>query len=91
MDKNIIDELTEKLRDIADDLYKGKTEIGMSRMNEVIPDMVLVTDTIQDEAVTNRMVQDALNPLLGAMEDRDATLMADIIMYELIEILKDIA
>lgn len=89
MDKEMLEKLKEKLERIADTLYKGKTEIGIARMNEVIPDIALASTWIQNEELSNRMVKDALTPLVRAMEDRDATLMADIIIYELVNVIEE--
>ena len=38
-------------------------------------------------ALQQRLITDALMPILSAMEEEDGTLMADLITYELVEIL----
>lgn len=79
--------LKEKLRDIADVLYSGNTSLGMARMGEVIADLANVGTGITDEDIRNRYIKDGLGQALIAMETNDGTLLADVISYELIEII----
>lgn len=87
MDNHLLETAKEKLTEIADILYKNQMDAGMSEMNQVIPQLVMIADSISDEAMQERLLNDALTPALEAMENRDATLLADIITYELMEIL----
>ena len=56
-------------------------------MNGVIPNLSLIASGIQDEALQQRLITDALSPILSAMEEEDGTLLADLITYELVELL----
>lgn len=86
MDKRVLMEMKTKLENITEVLYKGKVDEGIARMSEVLPDISLMAAEIKDEGVQQQLITDALTPLLEAMEDRDGTMMADIISYELIPI-----
>lgn len=87
MDNVLLNTTKEKLNEIADILYKDKVNLGMSKMNQVIPDIAVIASNITDAELQQRLINDALTPALGAMENKDASLLADIITYELIEIL----
>ncbi|MBD5095458.1 MAG: hypothetical protein HDT40_00380 [Lachnospiraceae bacterium] len=87
MDKEILDGLKKNLNDIADILYKGDTIEGIAHMSNVIPDIATIASDMPDEEARQEMIDNALIPLLDAMEQEDGTLMADIISYELIPLL----
>lgn len=87
MDKETLDGLKKNLNDIADVLYKGDTTDGIAHINNVIPDIAVVASDMPSEEARQEMIDNALAPLLDAMEQEDGTLMADIISYELIPLL----
>lgn len=87
MDKEKLDEVKTRLNDIADILYKGETMDGIAHMSNVIPDIAAIASDMPDEDARQEMIDNALAPLLDAMEQEDGTLMADIISYELIPLL----
>lgn len=87
MDQNLLGTTKTNLEEIADILYKDQVNLGMSKMNQVIPELAVIAGGITDSALQERLLNDALTPALEAMENKDATLLADIITYELIEIL----
>ena len=87
MEQELIRETKEELLSIADTLYHGLVSDGIASMNQVIPNLSMIASQIQDESLQSRLVSDALSPLLSAMEEEDGTLMADLITYELVEIL----
>ncbi|MCI6241172.1 MAG: hypothetical protein SO015_07625 [Wujia sp.] len=87
MEQELIRETKEELLSIADTLYQGLVSDGIASMNQVIPNLSMIASQIQDESLQSRLVSDALSPLLSAMEEEDGTLMADLITYELVEIL----
>ncbi|MBO5388815.1 MAG: hypothetical protein J6A59_11880 [Lachnospiraceae bacterium] len=76
-----------KLTAIADVLYKGDTLRGMAMMSEVIPNLATVGGMINDEELRDRYVNEGLAQALAAMESGDGTLLADIISYEIIEVI----
>lgn len=79
-----------KLQEVADILYKGDVNLGMAKMGTVLPEIALIASQITDEELQGRLINDALTPALAAMENKDGTLLADIISYELIEILDQV-
>ena len=83
MEQELIQDTKETLLTIADILYQGR----VSAMNGVIPNLSLIASGIQDEALQQRLITDALSPILSAMEEEDGTLLADLITYELVELL----
>lgn len=87
MDKETLEELKKNLNDIADILYKGDTLDGIAHISNVLPDIGAVASDLPSEEARQEMIDKALAPLLDAMEQRDGTLMADIISYELIPLL----
>ncbi len=87
MEQELIQDTKETLLTIADILYQGRVSDGIAAMNAVIPNLTLIADSIEDETVQQKLVTDALTPILSAMEEEDGTLMADLITYELVELL----
>ncbi|MCM1398905.1 MAG: hypothetical protein NC225_05410 [Clostridium sp.] len=87
MDKEKLDDIKTRLNDIADILYKGDTMDGMAHMSNVIPDIADVASNMPNEETRQGLIDNALTPLLDAMEQGDGTLMADIINYELVPLL----
>lgn len=87
MEQELIQDTKETLLTIADILYQGRVSDGIAAMNSVIPNLSLIASGIQDEALQQRLITDALSPILSAMEEEDGTLLADLITYELVELL----
>lgn len=87
MEQRIIENTKEALLKIADILYQGRVSDGIASMKDVIPNLSVIASEIQDEDTQQRLITDALAPILSAMETEDATLLADLITYELVEIL----
>ena len=83
MEQELIQDTKETLLTIADILYQGRVSDGIAAMNGVIPNLSLIASGIQDEALQQRLITDALSP----MEEEDGTLLADLITYELVELL----
>lgn len=88
MEKEIIENCITKLDEVAEVLYKNDVNMGLAKMNLVIPYIAMISTEITDEEVQGRLVNDVLTPALEAMESKDATLLADIITYELKPILE---
>lgn len=83
----LIADTCEKLSEIADTLYRGDTRMGIAAMGLVISALAEIGDFIRDEEIKNRLVQESLIPIMKAMEDRDGVMLADLITYELLELL----
>lgn len=80
----------EKLEEIADVLYKGNTVEGMAMMTQVIDNLGIIAGNIVDEEQQKSFLNDGLIPAVGAMENNDGILLADIITYEIISTLNNI-
>lgn len=87
MEQNLIEKTKEQLLTIEDTLYQGGVSDGIAAMNAVIPNLAVIADHIENEDLKQKLVADALTPILSAMENEDGTLMADLITYELVELL----
>lgn len=83
----LIEDTCNKLSEIADVLYRGDTRAGIAAMGLVISDLAAISDVIQDEEIKKRLVQEVLVPILQSMEDQDGVMLADLITYELLELL----
>lgn len=81
-------ELIDSLEKIADILYKDKINEGIAMMSSVIPDLGIYVQTIETEESRQIFLNNALMPALEAMEKKDAIMLADIISYEIIEMIK---
>ena len=90
MDRELLKTTKEKLSEIADVLYKNNVNLGMAKMVEAIPLLAAISTTITDMDMQTRLVNDGLAPALEAMEDKDSTLLADIITYEIIAVIEDL-
>lgn len=86
MNRQILEDVKIKLQETADILYKDNLDQGIAGMSQVIPHIAIMAAEMNDEELQTRLIKDALRPALDAMERKDATLLADIISYELIEI-----
>ena len=75
------------LQDIIEVLYKGETKKGMAMMSEVIPSLAVIAENMEDEGLRDRYVNDGLRQALEAMETNDGVLLADVLNYEIIEII----
>lgn len=85
-----MNKIKEKLSNIADILYKGDTTQGIAMMGTAINDLALVATKIEDDELKNRYINDGLSQALAAMENNDGTLLADVITYEIIEVIDNI-
>lgn len=88
MDKELLNDMKEKLENIADLAYKGDTNNAIAMLGEILQSIEAVA-TWMDETTRERMLEDALSPILSAMEACDGTMLADVITYELLEILNE--
>ena len=87
MDKENIIELKKKLTEISDILYKGNVTQGIADINNVIPDIAVLASWLPDDESREELINNALSPLLEAMEQGDPIATADIIVYELIAVM----
>ena len=88
MDKDKLENLKSNMEQIADVLYRGDTMDGIAGISNVLPDIADAASDMPDDDSRQELIDNALAPLLEAMEQGDGTLMADIISYELVPLLK---
>lgn len=86
----MIEKIKEQLEVAADILYRGDVNKGMAEMSGAIPEIAMIATGIEDSDIQTRLMNDALAPILAAMEEKDSTLLADLISYELIPILEEL-
>lgn len=89
MDRESLEQIKEQLDAVADMAYKGNVMEAMAAMSQIIPKLELAAVGMDDET-RQRMIDDALLPIMDAMESQDGTMLADIITYELLEILDSV-
>lgn len=89
MEKEKIVETIKILNNISNQIYKGEVLQGMAKMNSVIPSLSSALSYMNEEQQISFM-NDALMPALEAMEDRDGTMLADIISYEVVPVLEQL-
>ena len=89
MEKKKLEEAIEKLNSIADIIYKGNMIQGMADMVDIIPTIAEVAGELNEEQ-QELFINEALKPALEAMEDKDGTMLADIISYEIVPVLEQL-
>lgn len=71
-------------------LYSGDVAEGMAKMQDVIPELAVLLQSINNEELERQIIEDILKPALDSMEERDGTTLADILQYELLPLLEAI-
>ena len=71
-------------------LYSGDVAEGMAKMQDVIPELAVLLQSINNEELERQITEDVLKPALDSMEERDGTTLADILQYELLPLLEAI-
>jgi hypothetical protein len=91
-----IDTIISEIEMIADYLYQQKISDGYSELNKTISEIMDLLDKIniykkEDELqVEDQSLVFCLTKALEAMENKDNVLLADILLYEVTESLKEI-
>ena len=81
--------LINNIKIITDKLYEGDVESGISDIGVIVPVLIAFSDGIDDEAKSDRLLNDILVPTLAAMEEKDGITIADILQYELIPFIEE--
>ncbi len=85
----ICDNLKNNLTDIADMCYSGNVNTAIADMSNILPDISnLATHMTEEQG--QRLVQNALSPMLVAMQTKDGAELADRITYELMPIIDEL-
>ena len=77
-------DLLEVLRKITELLYQERVKQAYEFLVKCLPHMGLMIEDLEDETL-KREVLDSLTEAVGAMEENDYTLLADILQYDVIE------
>ena len=82
-------DLLDVLKKITELLYQERTKEAYGFLIKCLPYMGTVIEEMRDQEL-QREVMDSLSEAVGAMEENDNTLLADILQYDVIERLETI-
>lgn len=88
MDKNKLKEVIDEIGAVSELLYQEKFSEGYARLAALLREIIAMTADITDEKEQASFVA-VLQPALEALETKDATLLADILQYDLVEKLEE--
>lgn len=83
MDQERLQQIVNILEQITDLLYQENVSPAYTRLAAVLPQMEDIIMQLDEEA--QQELTEKLQSALGAMEDGDNTLLADILKYEILE------
>ena len=90
MDQEIKRKMQLQIDIVTELLYSGDVAEGMAKMQDVIPELAVLLQSINNEELARQIIEDVLKPALNSMEERDGTTLADILQYELPPLLEAI-
>lgn len=82
--RNIVDNINKT----SELYYQSKESEGNKSMQELIVNLTGFVDSVNDECVINDIL-DKLKEALQAMEDRDYVYLADLLKYEIGEVINE--
>ena len=96
--KKEIETVINDLDSIVEMFYQQKVQEAYSELNTALGKILEITEVVQnytaqnsDKEINMDILLNALKETLSAMEERDVVLVADVLKYEVIEKLNDIA
>ena len=96
--KKEIETVINDLDSIVEMFYQQKVQEAYSELNTALGKIMEITEVVQnytaqnsDKEINMDIFLNALKETLSAMEERDVVLVADVLKYEVIEKLNDIA
>ena len=96
--KKEIETVINDLDSIVEMFYQQKVQEAYSELNTALGKIMEITEVVQnytaqnsDKEINMDILLNALKETLSAMEERDVVLVADVLKYEVIEKLNDIA
>lgn len=96
--KKEIETVINDLDSIVEMFYQQKVQEAYSELNTALGKIMEITEVVQnytaqnsDKEINVDILLNALKETLSAMEERDVVLVADVLKYEVIEKLNDIA
>ena len=90
MDQEIKRKMQLQIDIVTELLYSGEVAEGMAKMQDVVPELAVLLQSINNEELERQITEDVLKPALDSMEERDGTTLADILQYELLPLLEAI-
>ncbi len=90
MDQEIKRKMQLQIDIVTELLYSGEVAEGMAKMQDVVPELAVLLQSINNEELERQIIEDVLKPALDSMEERDGTTLADILQYELLPLLEAI-
>lgn len=90
MDQEIKRKMQLQIDIVTELLYSGEVAEGMAKMQDVVPELAVLLQSINNEELERKIIEDVLKPALDSMEERDGTTLADILQYELLPLLEAI-
>lgn len=85
-----LEEFIQELNRFADEVYEGNNVEISSFVQEIIPQIAAISELIKDDSLNNKLLNNALSPMLIGLEENDQIYIADIITFELLSILDEI-
>jgi len=83
---NTIEEVINLTDDMCELFYQQKNEEALGKMNIFLNNVVAISGSLSDE--DGQKVLGVLTEALNAMEAKDYVLLADILKYDMIDVLK---
>lgn len=84
MKRENVQAVIEEINNVAELFYQENFEEGYRKLTVLLRNIMALTTDITEEAEQASFVE-VLKPALEAMEAKDATLLADILQYDLVE------
>lgn len=79
-----MEEIRAEIERIAELLYQEKKDDAYAGISSLVPELVAYTGGIEDTEKQQKLTE-VLGNALGAMEEEDLTLLADILQYDLMD------
>lgn len=95
--KEQIQQLEQQIDTVSELFYQQKDSEGYSQLDAVVVNVAKVIETVYtanpgDEAAIEKIdkLTTVLHETMGAMEDKDTILLADMLKYEILEVLQSL-
>lgn len=89
MNQDLLKEVIEQLNKVTDYLYQENIPVANQALFLVLPKLERCIGEIEDSEVQETL-KDKLMEALSAMEEEDYVLLADLVQYEVIEVLTEL-
>lgn len=96
-EKELVKKTLEEVRESVDLFYQQKTGEALQRFDVVLGKVMSIVDTLfayrdahDGFALDEEKVKTSLTEAMGALEERDMILLADIIQYDFVEYVEEL-